>query len=110
MTRSIAEFPPFAGQAIRLRVASFIAAGQLLKSDSLAEATPTSAPSTLERVYVDGAQSAIGRNGDGLLGPANLNNANSNVDQWYYFLPNRLGSVTALLATDAPNQTLECYR
>jgi RHS repeat-associated protein len=79
-------------------------------------ATTATAPSTLERIYVDGGQidehllTAIDRNGDGVLGPANLNNMDIDADQWYYFLPNRLGSVTALLAANNPNQTLEYYR
>jgi len=81
-----------------------------------AGATTASAPSTLERIYVDGGQidehllTAIDRNGDGVLGPANLNNMDIDADQWYYFLPNRLGSVAALLAADNPDETLEYYR
>jgi RHS repeat-associated protein len=79
-------------------------------------ATPANAPSTLERIYVDGSQmdehllTAIDRNGNGVLDSATLNNTDINADQWYYFLPNRLGSVAALLAANNPNQTLELYR
>ena len=81
-----------------------------------AGATPASAPSTLERIYVEGPRmdehllTAIDRDGDGVLGPTNLNNMDIDADQWYYFLPNRLGSVTALLAANNSNQTLEYYR
>jgi RHS repeat-associated protein len=81
-----------------------------------AGATLASAPSTLEQIYVDGGQidehllTAIDRSGTGVLGFTNLNAAETNVNQWYYFLPNRLGSVTALLAANNPNQTLEYYR
>jgi RHS repeat-associated protein len=79
-------------------------------------ATPASAPSALERIYVDGARmdehllTAIDRDNDGSLGPANLNRMDIGADQWYYFLPNRVGSVMALLAANDPNQTLEYYR
>ncbi len=80
-----------------------------------AGATPASAPSTLERIYVDGQidehlLTAIDRNGDGMLGTVNLNQMDIDADQWYYFLPDRLGSVAALLAANNPNQTLEYYR
>jgi RHS repeat-associated protein len=79
-------------------------------------ATPASAPSTLERIYVDGPQidehllTAIDRNGNGVLDAATLNNTDISADQWYYLLPNQIGSVTALLAANNPNQTLEYYR
>jgi RHS repeat-associated protein len=79
-------------------------------------ATAAEAPSTLERIYVDGARAdehllaAIDRNGDGVLGPANLNSEDTNADQWYYFLPNRAGSVAALLAADNSGNPLEYYR
>ncbi len=81
-----------------------------------AGATPANAPSTLERIYVDGPRldehllAAIDRNGNGILDAPNLNNADIDADQCYYFLPNHLGSVTALLAAGNPNQTLEYYR
>lgn len=81
-----------------------------------AGATPASAPSTLERIYVDGPQidehllTAIDRSGTGILTAGNLNAAITNANQWYYFLPNRLGSVTALLSATNPAQTLEYYR
>ena len=80
-----------------------------------AGATPASAPSTLERIYVDGPRmdehllTAIDRNGNRVLDAANLNNMDIDADQWYYFLPNRLGSVTALLAANNANQILEYY-
>jgi RHS repeat-associated protein len=81
-----------------------------------AGATLASAPSTLERIYVDGPQidehllTAIDRNGNGVLDSVNLNHTDIDADQWYYFLPNRLGSVTALLAANNPDQILEYYR
>jgi RHS repeat-associated protein len=96
----------------------FIYAGWVTVEERLFDsgATPASAPSTLERIYVDGPQigehllTAIDRNGDGVLGSANLNNMDINADQWYYFLPNRLGSIAALLAANNPDQTLEYNR
>ncbi len=75
------------------------------------------APSTLERIYVNGMQidepllTAIDRNQDGELGEDNDKNVRGvNADQEYYFLNNRLGSIMALLDADNPDRVLECYR
>ncbi len=81
-----------------------------------AGATLASAPATLERIYVDGPQmdehllAAIDRSGTGILASSNLNAASTNANQWFYFLPNQLGSPAALVAATNANQTLEYYR
>jgi len=71
----------------------------------------------LERVSVDGAQvdehliCAIDRNQDGALGgDVSKNMRDIDADQEYYFLCNRLGSVTALLDADDGGRVLEYYR
>jgi RHS repeat-associated protein len=81
------------------------------------EAILTSAPSTLERVYVNGREidepllAAIDSNGDGQLGGNVPKNApNAQADQEYYFLNNRLGSIMALLDADRADRVLEYYR
>ena len=81
------------------------------------QATLTSAPSTLERIYVNGQQidepllAAIDRDQDGELGNGNSKNVRDiNADQEYYFLCNRLGSVMGLLQTDNADRVIEYYR
>jgi RHS repeat-associated protein len=80
-------------------------------------ATLASAPSRLERIYVNGREidepllTAIDTNGDGKLGgsvPKNLPDVQA--DQEYYFLNNRLGSIMALLDADQGDRVLEYYR
>ncbi|GJL76748.1 RHS repeat-associated core domain-containing protein [Nitrosomonas sp.] len=79
--------------------------------------TLDAASSTLERIYVNGAQidepllTAIDRNQDGDLGGSNDKNVRDvSADQEYYFLNNRLGSVMALLDADKADRVLEYYR
>jgi hypothetical protein len=80
-------------------------------------ATVGSAPSRLERIYVNGMQidepllSAIDSNGDGQLGgnvPKNVPDVQA--DKEYYLLNNRLGSIMALLDADQADSVLEYYR
>ncbi len=82
-----------------------------------ASATLGSAPSTLERIYINGQQIdepllvAIDRNGDGELGNGNPKNERDiNADQEYYYLCNRLGNVMGLLDVDNVERILEYYR
>jgi|GEM_PF-6375795 len=79
--------------------------------------TLDAASSTLERIYVNGAQidepllTAIDRNQDRELGGSNNKNVRDvSADQEYYFLNNRLGSVMALLDADNADRVLEYYR
>jgi RHS repeat-associated protein len=80
-------------------------------------ATLASAPSSLERIYVNGREidepllAAIDANGDRSLGsnvPKNVPDVQA--DQEYYFLNNRLGSIMALLNADQADSVLEYYR
>ncbi|MGB7948433.1 MAG: RHS repeat-associated core domain-containing protein, partial [Candidatus Binatia bacterium] len=80
-------------------------------------ATLGSAPSRLERIYVNGREidepllSAIDSNGDGQLGSSAPKNVpDVQADQEYYFLNNRLGSIMALLNADQADSVLEYYR
>ncbi|MCL4177685.1 MAG: hypothetical protein KJ072_08035 [Verrucomicrobia bacterium] len=80
-------------------------------------ATLASAPSRLERIYIEGPRidehllAAIDRDGDGFLGGENLLNARDiSADQEYYHLANRLGSTMALLDAANPARVLEYYR
>ncbi|GJL63170.1 MAG: hypothetical protein NPIRA04_18240 [Nitrospirales bacterium] len=80
-------------------------------------ATLEAAPSTLERIYVNGKQidepllAAIDRNQDGEIGRNNDKNVRDiTADQEYYFLNNRLGSIMALLDADKADRVLEYYR
>ncbi|MGH8572911.1 MAG: RHS repeat-associated core domain-containing protein, partial [Gammaproteobacteria bacterium] len=80
-------------------------------------ATLATAPSTLERIYVNGREvdepllTAIDRNGDGRLGgPIRKNVPDVGADQEYYFLNNRLGSIMALLDADRADRVLKYCR
>jgi len=80
-------------------------------------ATLASAPSRLERIYVDGPSidehllAAIDRDGDGQLGGANLKNMRAvTADQEYFYLQNRLGSTMALSDADNSERLLEYIR
>ncbi len=82
-----------------------------------AGATLANAPSTLERIYVEGPRidehllSAIDRDGDGQIGGANLKNVRDvTADQEYYSLQNRLGSTMALSDVDNAARVLEYTR
>jgi RHS repeat-associated protein len=80
-------------------------------------ATVADAPSTLDRIYVDGVGldehlvAALDRDQDGRLGGPNAKNRRDiDADQEYYFLDNRIGNVMALLDADNPSRILEYYR
>lgn len=82
-----------------------------------AGATPASAPSTLERIYVQGQQvdepilAAIDANGDGQLGGTNSKNLPlPAADQEFYFLHDGPGNTMALLDADQGGRILEYYR
>jgi RHS repeat-associated protein len=85
--------------------------------DYLPGEIPVTFDDNTERVYVNGRTvdepilAAIDEGRDGLLGNGEFNkNYSSGTDFEYYFLPNRLGSVTALLSADDSGSTLEQYR
>ncbi|MCW5555996.1 MAG: RHS repeat-associated core domain-containing protein [Verrucomicrobiae bacterium] len=80
-------------------------------------ATLANAPSTLERIYVEGPRidehllAAIDRNEDGQLGGANLKNVRDfTADQDYFYLQNRHGSTMALSDANRSDRVLEYLR
>ncbi len=80
-------------------------------------ATLGNSPNTLERVYVNGRSIdepllvAIDGDGDGFLNSSkNTTNGVNLVDAEYYYLSNRLGSISAILDADNSDRILEYYR
>jgi RHS repeat-associated protein len=83
-------------------------------------ATLADAPSTLERIYVNGSDidspilCAIDLDGDGMINDTptmkNPTNGVGATDFEYYYAQNRLGSVMALLDADNDERVLEYYR
>ncbi len=80
-------------------------------------ATLGDSPNTLERVYVNGRSidepllAAIDGDGDELLNTnKNTTNGVNIVDAEYYYLSNRLGSISAILDADNQDRILEYYR
>ncbi len=80
-------------------------------------ATLGNSPNTLERVYVNGRSIdepllvAIDGDGDEFLNTSkNTTNGVNIVDAEYYYLSNRLGSISAILDADNADRVLEYYR
>ncbi len=80
-------------------------------------ATLGNSPNTLERVYVNGRSidepllAAIDGDSDGFLNSSkNTTNGVNLVDAEYYYLSNRLGSISAILDADNQDRILEYYR
>jgi len=107
------------GEAIRPGARRYLYDGWEVVEERLFDdgATLAAAPSTLERIYVNGMEidepllAAIDRGGDDAPGGSvPKNGPDALADQEYYFLNNRLGSVMALLDADRADRVLEYYR